>query len=94
MTWDYLKNKEPEEVRNSGYDFSIHHAGWHWSWCVDPIRKLESFSHQELNTPANIEKLERKENIWDDNKFKVIDINLSHPEYLYRNQEKFKGLIK
>lgn len=93
MTWRYLADKTPEEVRNSGYFFSIHQAGWHWSWVQDPLRKLESFSHQELNTPENIERVQRKENIWNDDKFKIIDINLSHPEYLFKNQGKFAHLI-
>jgi hypothetical protein len=94
MTWGYLKNKIPEEVRNSGYDFSIHDAGWHYSWAIEPLRKLESFSHVELNTPFNVEGVTNKENIWNDDKFKIIDINLSHPEYLVKNIDKFKHLIK
>lgn len=94
MTWEYLKNKEPEVVRNSGYNLSIHQAGWHYSWVIDPLRKLESFSHTELDTPENIERVQRKENIWNDDKFKIIDINLSHPEYLVKNIDKFKHLIK
>lgn len=93
MTWGYLKNKMPEEVRNSGYDFSIHDAGFHYSWVIEPLRKLESFSHTELDTPENIDRVQRKENIWNDDKFKIIDINLSHPEYLFKNQEKFSSLI-
>lgn len=94
MSWAYLKNKMPEEVRNSGYDIVILKGGWHWSWVIDPIRKLESFSHTELDTPENIERIKMGENIWDDAKFKVIDIDLSHPEYLFKNQERFKHLIK
>jgi len=94
MSWAYLKNKMPEEVRNSGYDIVILKGGWHWSWVIDPLRKLESFSHTELDTPENIERIGRKENIWDDAKFKVIDIDLSHPEYLFKNQERYKHLIK
>jgi hypothetical protein len=94
MRWGYLRNKTPEEVRNSGYDFSINDAGWHWSWVIDPLRKLESFSHTELNTQENIERVEKKENIWNDDKFKIIDINLSHPEYLFKNQHLYKHLIK
>lgn len=92
-TFKYLRNKTPEEVRNSGYDFSINDAGFHWSWVIDPLRKLESFSHTELNTQENIERIERKENVWNDDKFKMIDINLSHPEYLFKNQDKFAHLI-
>ena len=94
MSWKYLKNKMPEEVRNSGFDIVLLKGGWHWSWVIDPIRKLQSFSHTELETQENIEKISRHENIWDDNKFEVIDINLSHPEYLVKNIDKFKHLIK
>lgn len=93
-SFGYLKNKLPEEVRNSGYDFSIHQAGWHWSWVIDPLRKLESFSHTELDTPENIERIQRKENVWNEDEFKTIEINLSHPEYLVKNIGKFKHLIK
>lgn len=93
MSWGYLKNKLPEEVRNSGFDIVILKGGWHFSWVIDPLRKLESFSHQELNTPENIECIERKENVWGDDKFKVIDVNLSQPEYLFKNQDKFSRLI-
>lgn len=94
MTWEYLKTRTPEEVRNSGYDFSIHDAGWHFSWVIDPVRKLESFSHQELNTPQNIERVEAKENIWNEDDFKIVDIDLSYPEYIVKNIDKFKHLIK
>lgn len=93
MSWGYLKNKRPEEVRNSGYDYSIHHAGWHWSWIIDPVNKLHSFSHTELDTPENVERVKRKENIWSSDEFKILDINLSHPEYLYKNQDRFKTLL-
>lgn len=94
MSWKYLKNKLPENVRNSGFDIVILKGGWHYSWCIDPLRKLESFSHTELDTPENIERVQRGENIWSDNKLKIIDINLSHAEYLFKNQERFKHLIK
>lgn len=93
MSYSYLKDKLPNDVRDSGYDISLHHAGWHWSWAIDPVKKLESFSHTELNTIQNLEKVSNKENIWSENKFQKIDINLSHPEYLYKNQDKFSHLI-
>jgi beta-1,4-mannosyl-glycoprotein beta-1,4-N-acetylglucosaminyltransferase len=93
MSWGYLKNKKPEDVRNSGFDIVILKGGWHYSWCIDPLRKLESFSHVELDTPPNIERVQKKENIWSDNQLKMIDINLSHAEYLFKNQDKFAHLI-
>jgi len=94
MSWKYLKNKMPEDVRNSGYDIVILKGGWHYSWVIDPLRKLQSFSHTELDTPENIERIEKRENVWDNSSFKVINIDLSHPEYLVKNIEKFKHLIK
>lgn len=94
MSWRYLKDKMPEAVRNSGYDIVILKGGWHYSWVIDRLRKLGSFSHTELNTPENIERIEKGENVWDSNKFNIIDINLSHPEYLVKNIDKFKHLIK
>ncbi len=105
-SYRYFKDKQPEEVRNSGYDLAILDAGWHWGWLggVDEmIRKLESFSHQEHNTPelnnreALKHKLETGQCLWNNNEgdtWKFIDINLSHPEYLFKNQEKFAHLIK
>ena len=93
MSYRYLRNKTPNEVRDSGYDFSLHHAGWHYSWICDPLNKLQSFSHTEFDNQENIEKIENKENFWNDDELTKIEINLSHPEYLYKNQDKFKHLI-
>jgi beta-1,4-mannosyl-glycoprotein beta-1,4-N-acetylglucosaminyltransferase len=96
MTWEYLKDKTPEEVRNSGYDFSISDAGWHWSYLggVDAIRnKLNSFSHQEVNTPelnnyeVLLNKIETGQSLWTNDPtdlWKFIQIDLSHPEYLLK----------
>lgn len=106
MTWEYLKDKTPEEVRNIGYDITIRKAGWHWSWLggVNEIkRKLNSFSHTEVNTPGLndeqvlLKKLETGQSLWTndpDDKWKFVEIDLSHPEYLYKNIDKFKHLIK
>ena len=95
MKWDYLKyeSRTPEVVRNSGYDFSVHHAGWHWSWVIEPLRKLESFSHSELNTDDNFANVVMKKNFWNDDEFKKIEIDLSHPEYLVKNIDKFNHLL-
>lgn len=93
-TYKYLHDKTPEQVRNSGYDFSIHQAGWHYSWVIAPLRKLSSFSHTELDTEENVARVQNKENIWNNDQIKQIEINLSHPEYLVKNIEKFKHLIR
>lgn len=97
MSWNYLKSRTPEEVRNSGYDLSIHHAGWHWGWLGGPdkaVQKLESFSHQELHTPINVERVQAQENIWSGVELKEVSIDLSYPEYLVKNIDQFKHLIK
>lgn len=106
MSWKYLKDKSPEEVRNSGYDFALLDAGWHWSWMggvEEMIRKVNSFSHQEYNTPefkdekTLASKMETGQCLWNDNdwdKWKFVDIDLSYPEYIFKNQDKFKNLIK
>lgn len=96
MSWRYLKDKQPNDVRDSGYDFALLHAGFHFSWlggADKAVEKLKSFSHTELDTPENEEKVRKAENIWDDTKFKKVEVDLSFPEYLYRNQEKYKHLI-
>jgi len=105
MTYDYLKDKTPEEVRNSGYDTVIPHGGWHWSWLggVDRvIDKFNSFSHQELNIDKFtnreklIKKLETGQSLWtdrEDDKWRFVDIDNSYPEYLLHNIDKFKHLI-
>lgn len=94
MSWHYLKDKSVDDVRNSGYDFSIHDAGWHWSWCIDPIQKLHSFSHQELNTPENEIRIKEGKNIEDEKELEIVEIDLSYPEYLVKNIDKFSHLIK
>lgn len=94
MSWRYLKNKMPEDVRNSGFDIVILKGGWHYSWVIDPVRKLQSFSHTEFETQENVEKIGKNIIFWSDNPGEQIEINLSHAEYLFKNQEKFKHLIK
>lgn len=94
MTAKALHSATPEDLRNCGYDLTIHQAGWHFSWCEDPLRKLQSFSHTELDNAENIERLNNRENFWNDDKLKMVDIDLSYPEYLVKNIDKFKRLIK
>ncbi len=42
-------------------------------------------------------KLETGQCLWNDNvgdKWKFIELDLSHPEYLFKNQENYRHLIK
>jgi len=103
MTFDYLKERNPNDVRNSGYQSEIYNGGHHFSYLGDAdfiINKLESYSHQEYN----IEKYKNKEDIskkiedgvalWGGSKFEAVKIDETFPKYLYENQDKFKHLIK
>lgn len=102
MTFEYLKNTTPNDVRNSGYKNTIDKGGWHFSYLGDAdyiVNKLESFSHQEYNTTElkNKEGITRKINegvsLWGGSKFEFVPIDESFPKYLYENQQEFKKLI-
>ncbi len=93
--YKYLKDKTPEEIRNSGYSIAMHNAGWHWSYLHPRIReKLNSFSHTEINTPQNLGKADEFINFWNGSDMKIVDIDETYPEYLRNNISKFKHLIK
>lgn len=108
MTNKYLHFHErtPDKVRNSGYDHTIDNAGFHFSYMggVERIQdKLNSFSHQECNTPHfnNKETLERKlatgQSLWSDDPtdlWEFVPVDDTFPEYLRNNFEQFKHLIK
>lgn len=94
MKYFYLKDKTPEEVRNSGYDISINHAGWHFSWLHNMAKeKLESFSHQELNTEENKRLLDKRHPFWTDEDIQYKKIDLSYPRWVFENQDKLKHII-
>lgn len=106
MKYRYLQERTPEEVRNSGYDVTIANAGWHFSYLggVDRIQeKLDSFSHTEVNTPLlnNAAVLDYKitngQSLWSNDihdKWEFIEIDDSYPDYITKNTEQFKHLIK
>jgi beta-1,4-mannosyl-glycoprotein beta-1,4-N-acetylglucosaminyltransferase len=53
-TWGYLKNVEPQDLRNNRFDLSKvfkQTCGWHLSWfgpMEQLVNKLNSFAHQEI----------------------------------------------
>lgn len=50
MTWDYLKDKTPDEVRRAGFDLALMNSGWHFTYqggVATILNKYKSFSHQE-----------------------------------------------
>lgn len=105
MKYGYLKNKSPEEVRNSGFEKIVLNGGWHWSWLggVEKIiEKFNAFSHQELNISQYndpeilTQKLHNGQALWSDNlndKWEFIPMDDRYPKYLINNIEKFKHLI-
>lgn len=95
MTGKYLRERSPEEVRNSGAPHSIPLSGWHWSFLggVDTVlEKFASFSHQEeaVQRHANREELIRKmaigESIWSNDKWEVVPISSDFPQYVQDHQ--------
>lgn len=87
------------------YDYPLtHNAGWHFSYTggVETIiKKLESASHSEIDTPLykDKERLERALKLGKDfldrpdHQFEYVKIDKTFPEYLYKNQDKYKRLI-
>lgn len=101
VTWAYLKNTTPDNVRNQGAPNTIPNGGWHFSWCggIDEVmRKFASFSHQELDVQrhANREELIRKmaagESLWGSDKWTPVPIT-DLPQYVQDHQEELKHLI-
>lgn len=104
MRWSYLKNRTPEEVRNSGYDHVLEDGGWHFSYIggVEAImKKIQSYSHQEFNTPEFnnkdriLEKMSNGESLFNDEQWTFMPVDQTFPRYVYNNQYgKLSHLIK
>ena len=66
----------------------------------DIFKKLNSYAEQQWNNQKfkNMDiikrKIENKEDLFDrKHKFKVLNIDLSFPDYIYKNREIFKNFI-
>ncbi len=103
MTYGFLKTTTPDQARDSGYPTTLHDAGWHWSWLggVEKVmEKFRNFSHQEesVQKHANPVELKRKietgESMWGNDKWNIVKIDETYPEYLRHNQFEFLHLIK
>lgn len=101
MSYSYLKSKEPDDVRNSGFERIIHDAGWHFSYMggYDKIiDKIESFSHTELNTDEfkkNISfKYENCQSLFGDDYWSIVSIDKSFPRFIVENLEYYKNQMK
>ena len=103
LTYGKLKQSTPDLIRNSGQDNEIPNAGFHFSWLGDSdrlIKKLESFSHTECNTPKlnNKETLRYKratgQSLWGEDFWEFVKIDESFPAEIRNNQQKYKHLIR
>lgn len=101
MSWEYLKDKEPDDVRRSGFNLCLFKAGWHYCWQggIDTmLTKFKSFSHQEPEVQALAKrnvlngKLDRLESLWGDEKFKIVNKE-EMPYYVQTHPEEFKHMI-
>ena len=92
--WKFYKEKEPQLIKD---------AGWHFSFLKSPSsirKKIISYSHQEFNKEEfinenNIEtRIKKGEDLFKrDIQYKVIEVDETFPEYIFKNKEYFKDWI-
>ena len=92
--WKFYKPQEPQLI----FD-----GGWHFSFLKKPDsikNKIISYSHQEFNKEEfiNIKNIENKisqgKDLFDRKiGYKVVPIDDSYPEYIYKNKDIFKDWI-
>jgi len=99
--WGKIKNYSINELRAQNNNDLID-SGWHFSWMggIDRVKnKLQSYSHKENNQKHfidNVDKMLEGDTIYDfrgDKSIKV-EIGYDHPEWLIKNINKFKHLVK
>ena len=103
--WKGNDTVKPEDLRMGKEDAQILHAGWHCSSCLssfkDLAKKIDSFSHNELNKPEfkdpkevlrrvreGRDPYDREKKIYD-----RIDDNHDVPQYLLKHPTKFAYLL-
>jgi len=100
----FEKLKTPQEARFSG-KYAIKNAGWHFSYLggIEAIiKKIQSFSHQEFNTPyfkdpdRIISVLESGADLFDrpEVKWHFSEVDITYPKYVIDNIDRFRHLIK
>ena len=92
--WKFLSDKQPQLIED---------GGWHFSFLKKPKdikHKINSYSHQEFNTPqfTNVKNIEERilkgEDLFNRNiKYRVIKIDDNFPKYIVENQERYKDWI-
>ena len=94
LIWKFLSDKQPQLIED---------GGWHFSFLKKPKdikHKINSYSHQEFNTPqfTNIKNIEERilkgEDLFNRNiKYRVIKIDDNFPKYIVEKQERYKDWI-
>jgi len=92
--WQFYKDQQPQIILD---------GGWHFSFLKNYNliqKKIKSFAHQEFNKESltNIKQIKKRINsgkdIFDRHyRYKKIEINEHFPEYIFKNQIKFKDWI-
>ena len=103
--WKGAETIPPEDLRMGKQDAEVLHAGWHCSSCLSSFqnmaKKVDSFSHNELNKPEfkdpkevlrrvreGIDPYDRPEKFYD-----RIDNNRDIPQYLLQHPKYFAYLL-
>lgn len=104
VKYGYLKDLEPEQIRQSSDFDSIKNAGWHFSFLggYESIKdKIRSFSHQEhnksdfLDTKRLAFNLENALDIFNRPfEYKFVKLDKSYPKYILDHLPQFKKHIK
>ncbi|MBU3935608.1 glycosyltransferase [Patescibacteria group bacterium] len=99
-----LDQNNPQNIRFNKNQEILPNAGWHFTYLGQPkkiIKKINSYSHQELNTPeVNDAKrirlyIENNLDIFGRNfVIKTVPIDKSFPSYIQKNQKQLDHLIK
>lgn len=92
--WKFYKPKEPQLIFN---------GGWHFSFLKKPksiAKKIKAYSHQEFYKEEFIDegkiaqRIQDNKDLFDRNiDYKIVNIDESFPEYIFRNKNMFKEWI-
>ncbi len=101
LTFGMLKNSNPSDIRNGGFQTVMCEAGWHMSFMggyEKMVEKLYAYAHTETVTADLMSNLKRKyetgESLWGTDFWRFVKIGSTFPKYLFEHQEEFKHLIK
>ena len=101
LTFGMLKNSNPSDIRNGGFQTVMCEAGWHFSFIgglEKMIEKFYAYAHTETVTAELMGSLKRKfesgQSLWGDDFWRFVKIGDTFPNFLQNNQHIFEHLIK